>query len=377
MKRIYIPFIFFLFAAHHLFATGPWTQRASMGGLGRHRAFSMAIGSRGYVGGGWNGNTMYYDFWEYDPGSNSWTQKAALPALFWSVPAFGIGIYGYVMDGTDTYQYSPGLNTWTALGIGTSWAGDQMKFTVNGKGYIISGVDIYRFDPSTSQWAYRNSLPWTFNGDLAFLANGKGYAVDAYYAETYEYDPATNVITQKSACPAQLSQGCSFGVNGKGYVGTGQVPPWNGDVANFFEYDPATDLWREINMFQGAGRENATAFTIGTKAYVTCGTSGINYNDLWEYGSLNGIEENELNHIALKTFPNPFNEKITLSVPGTVKVENASLCIMNISGQVIKKIEHISQNTIVIERNNMATGMYFYELIIDKNTSACGKFIAE
>ena len=78
MKRL-ILFIFLLpFSILHLFAQ-PWSQRAQMPGLARHRIFSFSIGSRGYIGCGWNGTVMYHDVWEYDPASNSWSQKADYP----------------------------------------------------------------------------------------------------------------------------------------------------------------------------------------------------------------------------------------------------------------------------------------------------------
>ena len=78
MKRVNILFSF-LFLATISLAQGPWSQKASMGGLQRHRPFTFTIGMRGYLGCGWNGVTMYGDFWEYDPGSNTWQQKADYP----------------------------------------------------------------------------------------------------------------------------------------------------------------------------------------------------------------------------------------------------------------------------------------------------------
>ena len=38
-------------------------------------AVGFSIGSKGYIGTGYNGS-LYKDFWEYDPATNAWTQKA-------------------------------------------------------------------------------------------------------------------------------------------------------------------------------------------------------------------------------------------------------------------------------------------------------------
>lgn len=57
-----------------------WTQRADFGGSARHRASGLSVGNRGYMGlGHFNGTgveTYFSDWWDYDPGTNAWTQKA-------------------------------------------------------------------------------------------------------------------------------------------------------------------------------------------------------------------------------------------------------------------------------------------------------------
>jgi hypothetical protein len=117
---------------------------------------------------------------------------------------------------------------------------------------------------------------------------------------------------------------------------------------------------------------------IGSRAYAVFGTSGTNYNDLWEYGNLNDVNSIEKETVAVKTFPNPFNERLTLLIPQEILLDESSgLTIMNISGQIIKTIDNIRSHEIIIERESMAKGMYFYELIINKNTKSTGKFITE
>ncbi len=61
----------------------PWFQKASFGGVGRHRSVGIAIGNKGYIGTGHVNGTgvdiSYKDWWQYDPASDSWTQKADFP----------------------------------------------------------------------------------------------------------------------------------------------------------------------------------------------------------------------------------------------------------------------------------------------------------
>jgi N-acetylneuraminic acid mutarotase len=66
-------------------ATNAWTQKADFGGSGRLYAARFTTNGKGYVGTGQSGTypnyTYYKDFWEYDPISNNWTQKRTLEAL--------------------------------------------------------------------------------------------------------------------------------------------------------------------------------------------------------------------------------------------------------------------------------------------------------
>jgi hypothetical protein len=59
-----------------------WTQKASVGGTQRNDAVGFSIDSlgKGYVGTGGDGTGGFLnDFWEYNPSTNVWTQKANYP----------------------------------------------------------------------------------------------------------------------------------------------------------------------------------------------------------------------------------------------------------------------------------------------------------
>ena len=82
---------------------GIWTQKINSGGTGRERAVGFSIGSRGYIGTGYDGSyTLTKDFWEYDPALNTWTQKADFggTAREFAV-GFSIGSKGYIGTGYD------------------------------------------------------------------------------------------------------------------------------------------------------------------------------------------------------------------------------------------------------------------------------------
>ena len=59
---------------------GQWVKKENLGGVARHRATGVSIGQKGYIGlGHVNGtgvNFAFSDWWEFEPATNSWTQKA-------------------------------------------------------------------------------------------------------------------------------------------------------------------------------------------------------------------------------------------------------------------------------------------------------------
>jgi N-acetylneuraminic acid mutarotase len=338
MRKIYTLSLFSLFAIS--LTANPWTQKTSMGGLGRHRPFGMNIGTHGYVGGGWNGTTMYYDMWDFDPATNSWTQKANTPTLMWSCAAFGIGTKGFVLDGTTTYMYRPATNSWTIVNNSSPSASsfDQLKFVINGKGYVIGGSTIWEFDPVLYTWTPRYNVPGSFYPELGFEAGGKGYIVDTWYNTLIEYNPVSNTIAYKAGLIAPFSQGISFGVNGKGYIGLGQVPPFNSDERYMYEYDPAANSWRQIDDLAGASRENATTFVIGNKGYVCCGTNGINFNDLWEFDSNNITSVDEASaHASVSVYPNPSADgKFYVKQDAQAQTKITAVRVVDMNGKWVK-----------------------------------------
>jgi N-acetylneuraminic acid mutarotase len=56
-------------------ATNTWKQKADFGGGVRSVAVGFSIADKGYIGTGWD-DSYKKDFWEYDPTTNTWTQKA-------------------------------------------------------------------------------------------------------------------------------------------------------------------------------------------------------------------------------------------------------------------------------------------------------------
>ena len=296
-----------------------WLPRADFGGIGRHRGTGIAIGNKGYAGlGHMNGtgvNIVYQDWWEYDPASNSWTQKANYPAPMYGAMAWGNSTKGYVGGGTafsvQYYAFDPDANTWTPIANCPLDATDQTAFCVNEKGYIITGNQIAEYNPATDIWTLKANLPASLGAwQSSFVIGSSAYVKNG--AQLFEFKPAQNTWINRAGFPGMASGGSSAcALNGKGYIITGYSGWLSNVTKEVWEYNPATNTWLQMEDFPGAGRRFSVGFTVNERAYFGLGTNGINFNDFWAFDRFADLNETEL--LAFDAYPNPASEQITIS----------------------------------------------------------------
>ena len=282
-----------------------WTQKANFNGGTRLGAVGFSIGSKGYVGTGFDVVSDKNDFWEYDPLTNVWAQKANVAGgTRRNATGFSIGNKGYVGTGTalgspkaDFWEYDAAANTWTAKtdvpGGGREHA---VGFNLGTKGYVGTGnntSDFWEYDPAINSWVQKAD----FGGGLRNYATGfaigsagyvgLGISNGAYQNDFWRYTPGTNTWVRMADFGGSARfEAAGFGIAGKGYMGTGYSPGATPEfLKDFWEYDPATNSWLRKNDFGGTGRLGSVGFAIGSKGYVGLGNEGSNVyrNDFWEY----------------------------------------------------------------------------------------------
>jgi N-acetylneuraminic acid mutarotase len=258
----------------------------------RSHAFGFAIGTTGYVGGGWGLDLPYAsygsfrDFWQYDPSTNVWTRKADLPGYTTEHTAsFVIGNKGYISTGhhsytgpdsslfdrylKDTWEYDPAIDQWTKKAdFPGGERGGAVGISINGKGYVGLGRGPFHF------WG--------------------GPTIEVSFSDWWEYDPVIDKWTRKKSFPGTAREnaaGCAVG--SFGYVGTGYTSSDN-YLNDWWQYDPATDNWVQKANLPGVGRRAAVAFTsMDLTSPKACIATGFNSNipnfsdqwlrDLWRY----------------------------------------------------------------------------------------------
>jgi N-acetylneuraminic acid mutarotase len=299
-------------------ATDVWTQKADFAGGGRSSATGFSIGNKGYIGSGNTGSTVYSDFWEYDLATNAWTRKADFGGgIRTGAIGFSIGAKGYMGTGgktasgpsgsytNDFWEYDPATDLWAQKANFPGTARSEASgLSIGSKGYIGLGTsplmdlfsDFWEYEPATNVWVQKanfggggrcNAVSFSI-GNIGLV--GTGYP--GFSAETkdfWAYDPATNTWVKKANFGGlEREEAIGFSIGNKGYIGTGWRPPVSntaGSKTDFWEYDIATDAWAQKADLGGGPRVNAPGFSIAGKGYVGTGFDGGGgaKSDFWEY----------------------------------------------------------------------------------------------
>ncbi len=298
----------------------PGNRKQIYGGTGRYGAVGFSIGNKGYLGTGQGNGGFYSDFWEYDPASNVWTQKADYsggPRRF--ATGFSIGTKGYIGTGfdgsnarSDFWEFDSYANIWTkksdfgggnrsmaaAFSIGQKgYIGTGMDYTVyyGGYFYITDYSDLGEYDPFFDSWSKRADFEgYARSAAVSLSIDSKGYigtGIDKdynYFKDFWEYDPSLDTWIQKIDFGGGIRRGAAgFSIGSKGYLGTGYKYEGGYVYCNdFWEYDPEVNTWTEKIGFAGNAREGAVGFSISNKGYLGTGKGSEYpdyYKDFWEY----------------------------------------------------------------------------------------------
>lgn len=346
---------------------GGWIHRADMPGGGRHRGTGCSIGNKGYMGlGHYNGtgiNIVKNDWWEYDPATNSWNQKAdyigGTSAGNYAVLTFGIGEYAYLTGGNfndpNVHRYDPKTNTWTTVGTSPENFSNTEGFVVNGKGYVLKSANLYEFDPATNSWNFLGTAPINSSTWMgAFSTEEKGYVRTTN--SFYEYKPLTNQWVQRANFPG-IATGASmnFTQKEKLYVVAGYGGGLSNVTSEVWRYDPLLNAWELLEEFPGTSRRFGSSFSVGDRSYVGIGTNGTNFADLWEYDADMYLSTDYLDIENVAVYPNPAIDYVNIKLTG---YDSFEIVLTDALGNAVRKSQS-TNGEIRIERNNLPSGQYF------------------
>jgi len=241
-------------------STDSWAQEADMKGGARSSAIGFNIGNKGFVGIGFNGNQLLQDFWQYDPSTNTWTQRSQFPAGG-RMEAVGFSILdkGYIATGTDMlsnfkdlWEYDTTRNSWikradlpgTQRSAAAFWVYRNKAYIVTGQNADSAVNDFWIFDPNVP-----DNESWR---KLRSISNATAETFDDGYTNISRWNTASFII-QNTA------------VGDRGYITTGE----NHTLYTFtWEYDFATDLWRELTPLEAPARTGALGFSADNRGFI-------------------------------------------------------------------------------------------------------------
>lgn len=251
-----------------------WVYKATNehnGGWGAEELSGATVNGKFYVLGGWGGGAKYGVFnfvEEYDPATNTWSTKAAMPTTRASGTAvtYNNKIYyfgGYYENEEDEVRtnyrtveaYNPADNTWVTETEMPTYLQSPYIAVVGSKAYVIGG--------------YSGSFP-TGN----FVSNVSSYDFLTKTWTTTGYTPMPQLAGFGYASAAPTKDGKIYLVHGYEVVGTNLVLTGNVSI-----YDTNTNSW-----------QRGKALPIGTGS----GYFAIINNDLWVVGGWAGeMDQNE------------------------------------------------------------------------------------
>lgn len=252
---------------------GNWSRIAVFPGDLRERAVAFSVNGVGYVGLGYNrklNETELRDIWKYDPVADTWTKMTAEfgGSARYNAVAFSIGTKAYVGTGfddagnynSDFYQYEATNDTWTQV---ASFPGNKRErafaFVIDDKAYVAGGLnndsyttDFFQYNPQNNTWT-NLEITDSDNSDYA-----------DFVAAVQRYDAV------------------AFVMNGKAYIGTGVNA---GAISKkIYEYDPASNAWDEMTPFEGSARSLAVAYVLAGRGFLGTGQyAASRYDDIWEF----------------------------------------------------------------------------------------------
>ncbi|MGZ4034318.1 MAG: T9SS type A sorting domain-containing protein [Bacteroidia bacterium] len=387
-------------------AQGWWFRKADFNQTARTAAVGFSIGTAGFIGTGYDSSTYKRNFSLYNQATDTWSSVTSFGGATGSglsrdaATCFTIGTKGYVGLGQssipyniDFWEYDAGSDTWTQkANFGGSPRRSASGFSLNSKGYITCGQDatgfkndLWMYDPSSNTWAARASYPGTPRrlavsfviGSFAYVGTGDD---GTFKGDFFKYDAVANAWTGAPAFGGSPRYGATcFVIGTDAYVGTG----YDNTLKNrkdFWKYNSIANTWTAVKDFSGSARSNAVGFTIGSYGYVGTGYDSLDTKDFWLYDPLsNGVEELNKFKSSVKIYPNPMVDNATIAFdPASLNAFNKiSFELFDINGREVKSIERIESSETQINRDYLGSGIYIYKFTGDNILLASGKIILQ
>ncbi len=202
----------------------------------------------------------------------------------------------------------------------------------------------------------RNSIYCNGNwGGLESIAGNNSYPIPVI---TSAY---TNVINGTAPSKAIVEvfynqSGCTtiiYGCSGETYLGTAYA-----DVAGNWNLAGTFTGGLDVTATATDSVHNTSAFANCTQVSVTTNINELSYNN------------------KFNIYPNPVSSFTNLEVNDNLLLQGCEFRLYDVFGREAMKMT-VSQNTTIINRNKLANGVYFYQIISNGSIAGSGKLVVE
>ena len=265
--------------------TETWAAIANLPTTARQYCTGFSIADTGYVFGGVDGSGALDQLWAYHPESDTWDQKASIPAEARYASAAVTGFYwnaivatGMLASGTPTneaWKYQSQTDTWEALAPVPGPARHRAACFLDGAGMVIAGGADSTYAPFSDVWSY------------------------PIWFETGEWYPQTPLPFPRFAADG------SWGT-ARMLIGGASGPAATDVHADVLRQDFSD--WAELPDFPAGGRRGgiAAGAEAGWNSTVYYGTGSDNiqrYNDWWKLEFPVGISTAVVPEFAMSPVP--------------------------------------------------------------------------
>ncbi len=247
--------------------TNAWSLANAEIGQNRTQAAGFYLNGKIYVGGGHDWEPLK-DFWEYDIANDQWTEKAPFYSNYFMRACAEVNGKGYFLGGykigdpqslrsDSLVEYNPVTNQWTTKAA-IPGGGRQAAVALSYNNQLYAGMgsnqfghyknDFYSYNPNSNSWtALANSPITTAEGPnhSYFVLGDTAYVITTSYVHKYSFlnNSWTSILlTPINNIYALYYTNQAFVFNGKGYL----VYAESGSGDKLAEYNPATGLWNQI-----------------------------------------------------------------------------------------------------------------------------------
>jgi N-acetylneuraminic acid mutarotase len=304
---------------------GNWSKTTPFKGVPRSGAVSFTIGTKVFVGLGYDGDDYLSDFYVLDITTGYWETLDPFPGtLRERAVAFSVNGKGYIGLGYNRDLDDEELGDFWVFdpnaGEGLQWSDEGAKdfegtarynaigFALGSNGYVGTGYDgdkynsdFWRFNPEANEWEEIQGYPGEkIEEGLAFIVNDKAYVCTgrnngSYNKDFWEFSVSGDNVSWTSRTPddeedyydeftaaVARHDAVAFTMGTRAFIVGGVVSSATSKAV--YQFDATTMVWESKTEFEGSARSLAIGYVLDGRAFVGTGQNGSSrYDDIWEF----------------------------------------------------------------------------------------------